>query len=66
LWSRKLLIHLAEGLVDVLREQGVQAHYIESYERLGEEIRIQAKPGNIVLGMGARDPELPEFLRSLF
>ena len=55
----------AEQLVSVLRARGVNARYVYGYGSLAAEIRPKLQPGDAVLGMGARDPELPEFLRAV-
>jgi len=55
----------AERLASVLAERGVQARFVENYDQLGEQIRGMMKSGDAILGMGARDPELPTFLRGI-
>lgn len=55
----------AERLAGVLAERGVPARFVADYEALRTELGAVMKAGDVVLGMGARDPELPGFLRSL-
>ncbi|HMP96325.1 MAG TPA: Mur ligase domain-containing protein [Kiritimatiellia bacterium] len=55
----------AERLVDVMSAQGVAATFAPSYEWLTTYLRAEVRPGDVVLGMGARDPELPVFLHGL-
>jgi len=55
----------AERLAAVLAEKGMQAEFVENYEELGRDIHAHMKSGDVILGMGARDPELPRFLRAL-
>jgi len=55
----------AERLAAVLAEKGVQASFVENYNVLEQEIKTGMKNGDVILGMGARDPELPVFLRGI-
>lgn len=57
--------HDAERLAAVLAERGVAAEFITDYEMLREKLKSSLRSGDVVLGMGARDPELPLFLKRL-
>jgi UDP-N-acetylmuramate--alanine ligase len=52
-------------LVDRLKTSGVPADLVEDYSALKLKLENQAKPGEAILGMGARDPELPRFSKRL-
>jgi len=54
-----------QRLAEVLAARGISAEFVPDYTLLRNNIRSLMKPGDTVIGMGARDPELPEFLRSL-
>lgn len=54
----------SEDLVDRLKARGVQAHAISDYDALDAAMRAEACAGDLVLCMGARDPDLPLFARS--
>ncbi|HMP89547.1 MAG TPA: Mur ligase domain-containing protein [Kiritimatiellia bacterium] len=55
----------AERLVQVLAEKGVNVHFVRNYATLHDKLLEILRPGDIALGMGARDPELPAFLHKL-
>lgn len=55
----------AERLAETLATRGCAAAFIEDYAALHAALRATMRPGDTVLGMGARDPELPAFLKSL-
>jgi len=55
----------AEDFVAALRARGVPAAYAADYDALERELRRDLRPGDSILGMGARDPELPQFARRL-
>ncbi len=55
----------AERLVEVLNRRGCEAHFAPSYAALSASLLDRLRPGDTVLGMGARDPELPVFLHDL-
>lgn len=55
----------AMRLVEVLKARGVQADHAENYFDLRMKIAPSLNPGTSVLGMGARDPDLPIFLHEL-
>jgi len=55
----------AERLAGVLAEKGVKASFVENYNMLDREIKAGLKNGDVILGMGARDPELPVFLHGI-
>ncbi len=52
-------------LAEDLARCRVPVEAIEGYDELRTAIRAHARPGDTVLLMGARDPELPRFARSL-
>ncbi|MCS6770625.1 MAG: Mur ligase domain-containing protein [Kiritimatiellae bacterium] len=55
----------SEDFVAALRARGVDAELVETYSELRKRIDAETRPGDVLLGMGARDPELPRFARSL-
>ena len=52
----------AEEFAVLLQARGVPAEAVPDYPALAERL-ADAQPGDAVLGMGARDPELPLFAR---
>ena len=54
----------SEALAGALRARGVEAATPGGYGELGDEIAREAREGDVVLVMGARDPELPVFARA--
>ena len=52
-------------LVGRLKSAGVAASHVQDYTSLKYELERCAKAGDAVLGMGARDPELPLFAKKL-
>lgn len=55
----------SEDLVLALRSRGVPVSLVADYGELERAVRPTAKAGDTILGMGARDPELPRFARRL-
>jgi UDP-N-acetylmuramate--alanine ligase len=55
----------SEEFVEALRKRNVPARHVADYEALERELRAGARRGDSVLGMGARDPDLPRFARRL-
>lgn len=55
----------SRDFVEQLCAAGVPAVHVASYEELGALLCSRARAGDAVLGMGARDPELPQFSRKL-
>lgn len=55
----------AEDFVASLRARGVPAEFVPDYATLEAALLGVAKDGDAVLGMGARDPELPWFAQRL-
>ena len=55
----------AEQWVGQLQARGMAAEHVADYEQLAERLRGLAGAGDAVLGMGARDPGLPQFARRL-
>ncbi len=52
-------------LVDRLKSNGVPALLVPDYNTLQNELNRRSEQGNAILGMGARDPELPLFSKQL-
>jgi len=52
-------------LVAELNSAGVPAVLVPDYAALKQGLELCAKPGDAILGMGARDPELPLFAKRL-
>lgn len=55
----------AQRLAETLSTRRCAAEFVEDYETLKRRLRTLMRPGDVILGMGARDPELPVFLRRL-
>ncbi|MEE9368587.1 MAG: Mur ligase domain-containing protein [Pontiella sp.] len=55
----------AEDLVGQLNSAGVPAVLVQNYDTLKNELEARAVSGDAILGMGARDPELPVFANRL-
>ena len=55
----------ANDLVQKLRQNNVIAEVTETYDDLKIRLLAEAGPGDAVVFMGARDPEMPVFARSL-
>jgi len=55
----------ADVLAERLRKRHVPVAFAPDYETLGAMIKAAAAPGDLVLIMGARDPDLPRFARRL-
>lgn len=55
----------SEDLVRDLKARGVPAEFASNYAALERVLRSDWQAGDTVLGMGARDPELPRFARQL-
>ncbi|NLX25307.1 MAG: hypothetical protein GXY61_05010 [Lentisphaerae bacterium] len=54
-----------EDLIEKLNSAGVPAQFVPDYDALKQKLENCAESGDTILGMGARDPELPQFLRKL-
>ena len=52
-------------LVARLNSSGIPARLVADYDALKRELEQCAEPGDAILGMGARDPELPLFAKRL-
>ena len=52
----------SDDFAQILQARGVAAEAVSDYEELGRRL-AGARAGDAVLGMGARDPELPLFAR---
>ncbi len=52
-------------LAAALSAHGLAAEAVADYPALQTRLMAEAQPGDVVLGMGARDPELPRFARRL-
>lgn len=55
----------SEDLVERLNSAGVPASYAPDYGTLKQELESRATKGDAILGMGARDPQLPLFAKQL-
>ena len=55
----------AEDLIARLNPAGVPAVHVPDYATLKTALERCAEPGDTILGMGARDPELPLFAKRL-
>jgi len=55
----------SSDFVRQLDEAGVPVEYADNYDRLEQALRAAARSGDVILIMGARDPELPEFAHRL-
>lgn len=55
----------SEDLVDRLNSGGVPAILVQDYDTLQSELNNRTVAGDAILGMGARDPELPIFANRL-
>lgn len=55
----------ADVLVAGIRASGAEARWVENYDRLEAELLAEARAGDLLLVMGARDPELPLAARRL-
>lgn len=55
----------SEDLVERLNSAGVPASYVPDYASLKQALETKAVAGDAILGMGARDPELPLFAKRL-
>ncbi len=51
-------------LAAALRQAGVNARHTADYPALAAELRQALRPGDALLFLGARDPELPRFARN--
>jgi len=56
----------AKDLIDVLAERGCRAYFVEDRNQLLETIRPHLKDGSVLLLMGARDPGLEAFTKSVW
>lgn len=54
----------SEAWVAQLRQRGLAATFVADFSEL-ESALAPVRPGDAILGMGARDPELPRFARHL-
>lgn len=57
--------YTSEQFVSDLAARGLDAVAVTGYPELAERLADVARGGDTVLGMGARDPELPRFARRL-
>ena len=55
----------SDALAAKLRARGVAAERTENYDDLGAALAREARTGDVILTMGARDPQIPVFARSL-
>ncbi len=54
-----------DELVTRLQARGLAASYMADYESLKKELEQTKRAGDVILCMGARDPDLPKFARRL-
>lgn len=50
----------SRDLIDPIRRAGIQARYFEDREAVMDWLVAEARPGDAIIVMGARDPSLPE------
>jgi UDP-N-acetylmuramate--alanine ligase len=55
----------ASQLIDDIVERGTKARFADSREEIVEQVGEEARPGDLVLVMGARDPSLTDFAHAL-
>jgi len=55
----------AAGIVDEIKDQGTRAEFAPSREWLIDRIAEEAREGDLVLMMGARDPSLTAIARDI-
>jgi len=55
----------ADELVAKLKVRGLPVAWMADYDMLMKELMGQVREGDVVLGMGARDPGIPQFSRDL-
>jgi len=55
----------ARDFVIQLKQSGINAEYASGFDTAISTMVAIAKPGDTIISMGARDPELPDFARSL-
>ena len=55
----------SDALAAKLMARGVAAEIASDYETLGAELAREARAGDTILTMGARDPQLPAFAREM-
>jgi len=55
----------SRDIVEPLRARGLEASHFPCRDGLPAEIAAQARAGDLVLVMGARDPSLPDFSRAV-
>lgn len=55
----------SDDLAARLKQAGRCANVVDSYEGLEKELRGTAEEGDVILVMGARDPNLPRFARTI-
>ncbi len=55
----------SEDLVEHLIAAGVPAEFVPDYDALKQQLERCTYAGDTILGMGARDPELPRFAKRL-
>jgi UDP-N-acetylmuramate--alanine ligase len=55
----------SDTLVERLKSDGIEAELVKDYAELKRKLEERAASGDAILGMGARDPELPQFAKRL-
>lgn len=56
----------SNDIIEDLKMQGVNAHFVEDRNRLFDQIIPELKPNTVVLLMGARDPGLEKFANDVW
>lgn len=51
--------------IDDMKSRGVDAWFVESRDDIAKAIAAEARSGDLILLMGARDPTLPDFARTV-
>ena len=56
----------ANDLIEEIKSNGKNAHFVEDRNNLLEALKPQLKEGTVLLLMGARDPSLENFCKNLY
>ena len=56
----------ANDLIEGIKSNGKNAHFVEDRNNLLEALKPQLKEGTVLLLMGARDPSLEDFCKNLY
>jgi UDP-N-acetylmuramate--alanine ligase len=55
----------SDALAGELQAKGVPATWVETYDQMLDMVLHEAREGDVVLCMGARDPGIPQFAGAL-